>query len=584
MAVRISSPSLGFLDTRFVNVTGDTMTGALQVDNNILIGGSNNELRFYEGANYVGFEAPALAADKIWVLPAADGGASEFLQTDGSGTLSWASAASAWQTTANVVNLVTGTDTVTIGDATAGGKLFVNGDADEVQLQVQAHSSQTANILEIQKSDGTVLAGVQGRGTYYCDLGSGDITHLFIGVGAGNASAGTNNTMIGYASGDNLEATAIDNAAVGATALPAITTGDRNMAFGVNALRDLTTGNDNVGIGSQAGLNLVDAINNTYVGTAAGMGNNDGDHNTAVGYKALEGVADNDNIGNTAVGYKAGESITTGDYNVFIGFGAGDSTTTNSNNVYVGKYAGQANNGRDNVFVGRNAGFSGSGVICSVIIGSSAGLSITTGDRNIFIGDSAGYRQTTLSDLLIVNNRDAGSAAAEITNSILYGVMAAAPADQTLRINASVFLPEKAAAVADVAAYGQLWVKTATPNVLHFTDDAGTDFGISPATVELTAAGPTDDLDVTGISVVFVDTTDNNVTLGGTTGGVEGQVLHVCIHDATNNTTIENEEGANQEFVLHAGADETMTAEYGGWTFVNHGGTHWHDISDAKHV
>ena len=34
---------------------------------------------------------------------------------------------------------------------------------------------------------------------------------------------------------------------------------------------------------------------------------------------------------------------------------------------------------------------------------------------------------------------------------------------------------EKVAAEADQAAYGQLWVKDATPNQLWFTDDGGTD-------------------------------------------------------------------------------------------------------------
>ena len=40
-------------------------------------------------------------------------------------------------------------------------------------------------------------------------------------------------------------------------------------------------------------------------------------------------------------------------------------------------------------------------------------------------------------------------------------------------------MAERAAAGADVAAYGQVWVKTATPNQLWFTDDAGTDFPVS---------------------------------------------------------------------------------------------------------
>ena len=108
---------------------------------------------------------------------------------------------------------------------------------------------------------------------------------------------------------------------------------------------------------------------------------------------------------------------------------------------------------------------------------------------------------------------------------------------------------------------------------------------ISSATLTLSAAGPTDNLDVSGVNAVFINTADNNVTLGGTVGGVDGQVLYIAVHDATNNFTIENVEGTgNQDFYLHAGADETMTAEHGGWVFVNMGGDHWHDCSHAKHV
>jgi len=67
-----------------VTFTSDVTTGG-----HLSVGGNNNELRFYEGANYVGFEAPALSADKIWVLPAADGSSGQALTTNGSGTLSF---------------------------------------------------------------------------------------------------------------------------------------------------------------------------------------------------------------------------------------------------------------------------------------------------------------------------------------------------------------------------------------------------------------------------------------------------------------------------------------------------------------
>jgi hypothetical protein len=67
-----------------VTFTSDVTTGG-----HLSVGGSNNELRFYEGSNYVGFEAPALSADKIWVLPAADGSNGQVISTDGSGNLSF---------------------------------------------------------------------------------------------------------------------------------------------------------------------------------------------------------------------------------------------------------------------------------------------------------------------------------------------------------------------------------------------------------------------------------------------------------------------------------------------------------------
>ena len=43
----------------------------------------------------------------------------------------------------------------------------------------------------------------------------------------------------------------------------------------------------------------------------------------------------------------------------------------------------------------------------------------------------------------------------------------------------SFSIKEKASANADVAAYGQIWVKTATPNELYFTDDGGNDVQIT---------------------------------------------------------------------------------------------------------
>ena len=88
----------------------------------------NNELRFYEGSNYVGFEAPALSANQIWVLPTADGTAGFALKTDGSGNLSWGLAGgNAFETISVVVSqdvvADSSSDTLTLA---AGTGLAIN--------------------------------------------------------------------------------------------------------------------------------------------------------------------------------------------------------------------------------------------------------------------------------------------------------------------------------------------------------------------------------------------------------------------------------------------------------------------------
>ena len=190
----------------------------------------------------------------------------------------------------------------------------------------------------------------------------------------------------------------------------------------------------------------------------------------------------------------------------------------------------------------------------------------------------------------MVDNQQRADAATELTHAILYGIMGANPEDQTLTINADV-LNLGTDADADVV---MNWLANTNSGVItwmededyfQFSDDVHFEEKTAFNTLTLAAAGPTDNLDVSGVNVVFIDTSGNNVILGGTVGGVDGQVLIVVVHDATNNTTIEDQEGTgNQDFYLHAGADETLTAEYGGWTFVNEDGTHWHDASHAKHV
>lgn len=65
--------------------TGGAMTGAVTMN-------AQNQVRFADAdsSNYVGFQSPAtVPANKIWILPSADGMNGQALVTDGAGNLSW---------------------------------------------------------------------------------------------------------------------------------------------------------------------------------------------------------------------------------------------------------------------------------------------------------------------------------------------------------------------------------------------------------------------------------------------------------------------------------------------------------------
>ena len=69
--------------------------------------------------------------------------------------------------------------------------------------------------------------------------------------------------------------------------------------------------------------------------------------------------------------------------------------------------------------------------------------------------------------------------------------------------SASVAMKEMANAPADTAAYGQLWVKTATPNQLYFTTDGGNDIQITSGTAIAAGGSDNNDMDLILHTQVF---------------------------------------------------------------------------------
>lgn len=139
---------------------------------------------------------------------------------------------------------------------------------------------------------------------------------------------------------------------------------------------------------------------NSYMGKEAGYTGASGtpQYITGIGYRALRYAYGSSN---TSVGAFSGGLISSEVGNSIFGYGAGKK----------GNY--------------------------NCIFGHLSAYSLEA-DRCIFIGPYSGYRQTTTSNLLIVDNLQRADAATEQTNAILYGVMAATPASQSLRANADV--------------------------------------------------------------------------------------------------------------------------------------------------
>jgi hypothetical protein len=113
---------------------------------------SNTELRFYDNGNYVGFEAPALAADQIWVLPSADGNANEALVTDAGGNLSWADLSGIAGGAHAILDGSIHSDSVADG-VTAGSIIIGNDTPKWDELVIAIPAANVRNVLGIDNGE-----------------------------------------------------------------------------------------------------------------------------------------------------------------------------------------------------------------------------------------------------------------------------------------------------------------------------------------------------------------------------------------------------------------------------------------------
>jgi len=184
------------------------------------------------------------------------------------------------------------------------------------------------------------------------------------------------------------------------------------------------------------------SVNDATINTLTiGQGNNGSDDSTALGSSSLSSSIGGA-VGNTAVGVWSLRSLTTGAYNTSIGSFSSSSIVNGGGNVSVGSDSLlKLVSGNENVAIGNNALYNNITGSSNVAVGRYS-LYTTSGSSNVSIGYKSGYYSTGSSELFI-HNQDNGTYNNDKTNSIIYGVMASAPASQSLYLNATVYVNNK---------------------------------------------------------------------------------------------------------------------------------------------
>ena len=384
--------------------------GALTTAGNLSLGGSNNELRFYEGSNYVGFEAPSLSADQVWSLPTADGSANQVLKTDGSGALSWStpSTSSTTVTVTDNENTNEGNALIFAADADLdGGTIGLESDGDAT------YNPSTGTIAATNFSGnltGTLQTAAQPNVTSVGTLGSVDIDGGAIdgtAIGANSASTGAFTTITASTSVDVTGSAGvilendetITNATDGTVLINGTVAGGTGSAAGVftsNGDQDVTiqTGNSTTG-----SITITDGANGNIAITPNGSGavqldglswpTADGSANQVLktdGSGALSWTTSSSGASNVNglsdalvednsmyIGQDPSSTTSTAEYNVSVGATALDAITTGFSNTAVGYNSLTANlEGDRNTAIGANALKSNTSGITNVAVGSSA--------------------------------------------------------------------------------------------------------------------------------------------------------------------------------------------------------------------
>lgn len=237
-------------------------------------------------------------------------------------------------------------------------------------LQNSTYTISDAGVLEIGNTTFTSQTGVVNKGgtrfLHNFNYGNnGTVTtngnNIFLGINAGNFTAGSTATLSTHAS---------NNIGIGTTALTSVTTGGANVGIGHIALASNTTGQHNVAIGSEALGTSTTAAGNVAIGYRALSDATTGSNNMAQGRESMRFLTTGQF--NAGLGYRSLYALTTGSNNAGIGNQVLSATTTSSNNTALGSFAGSNATSSNSIYLGYGTQSAASGQTNEVVIGYSA--------------------------------------------------------------------------------------------------------------------------------------------------------------------------------------------------------------------
>ncbi len=356
-------------------------------------------------------------------------------------------------------------------------------------------SDGTTNVLNVDTTNGRVGIGTvspteklhisYGNQTFDVVTNPTDPSAALAGAGAGNIDNGTHYYKVAYftATGtteysDNyIAVTVVDKTTNGKVTVTIPTSSNANV-IGRYIYRSKIANSDPLyllaTINDNTTTSYTDNTADASLG-AVGSGLNTTGGSIKFGSNYIMSV----NTQNSVFGYQAGGS-NTGSFNTLFGAKAGFGITSATANNLFGWHVGLAiTTGTSNVGFGHlslailtTGGYNTS-------IGRESGRSNISGSQNVFIGYAAGYYETGSSKLFI-DDRTRTDEATSRTSSMMYGVFNATVASQTLTINGLHginIIPTATLHIAGISDTQQLIVKanaTQTANLTEWQNSSGT--------------------------------------------------------------------------------------------------------------